>query len=151
MNASIHNMPTAWYAWILPESTMRANHLYTISWLAISADDHGPLPCWRPWYLACTDKLTGGLILYHFSNGQMNTSRLISIFWDWILTYSTSEELHSGGGPPFTSLPFKQFLKDWTLKYRLVSVTYPKFNGQAELTDKTGKRIVNGNTGAQGS
>ena len=28
-------------------STKRANQIYTISWLAISANRHGPLPCWE--------------------------------------------------------------------------------------------------------
>ena len=35
--------------------------------------------------------------------------------------------------------------------HRLCSVTYPQFNGQAELTEKTTKRIMKGNTGPQGS
>ena len=58
-------------------------------------------------YLACADRLTGWLILYHLSHGQANASRLILICQDIFQTYATPEELSSDGGPPFTSLPFK--------------------------------------------
>ena len=57
-------------------------------------------------YLACADRLTGWLILYHLSHGQANASRLISICQDIFQSYGAPEELSSDGGPPFTSLPF---------------------------------------------
>ena len=76
-------------------------------------------------YLACADRLTIWLILYHFSCGQSNALRFISICRDIFQTYGTPEELSSDGEPPFTSLPFKQFLQDWAVKHRLPSVTYP--------------------------
>ena len=97
-------------------------------------------------YLARTDRLTGWLILYHLSHGQANTSRLISICRDIFQTYGAPEELSSDGGPPFTSLPFKQLLHDWGVQHRLSSVAYPQSNGRAELAVKSAKRIISGDT-----
>ena len=102
-------------------------------------------------YLACADRLTGWLILYHLSHGQANVSRLISICRDIFQSYGAPEELSSDGGPPFTFLPFTQFLWDWAVKHRLSSAAYPQSNGWAELAVKSAKRIISGNTGAQGS
>ena len=65
-------------------------------------------------------------------------------------SYGTPEELGSDGGPPFTSLPFIQFLQVWAVKHRLSSAAYPQSNGQAELAVKSAKRIISGNSGAQG-
>ena len=88
-------------------------------------------------YLACADRLTGWLILYHLSHGQANASRLISICWDIFQTYGTPEELSSDGGPPFTSLPFKQFLHDWPLNtgYHL-SLTHNSVVKQSSLSNQ---------------
>ena len=97
------------------------------------------------------DRLTGWLILYHLSHRQANASRLISICRDIFQSYGSPEELSSDGGPPFTSLPFTQFLQDWAVKHRLSSAAYPQSNSQAELAIKSAKRIISGNTGAQGS
>ena len=58
---------------------------------------------------------------------------------------------NSYGGRPFASLLFKQFLEDLTVKHRLSSVAYLQSNGWTELAVETAKRIVNGNTGSQGS
>ena len=102
-------------------------------------------------YLACADRLTGWLILYHLSNGQANASRLISICRDIFQSYGAPEELSSDGRPPFTSLPFTQFLQDWAVKHRLSSAAYSQSNGRAELAVKSAERIISGITGAQGS
>ena len=72
-------------------------------------------------YLACADRLTGWLILYHQSHGQANASRFISVCRDIFQSYGAPEEFSSDGGPPFTSLPFTQFLRDWAVKHRLSS------------------------------
>ena len=102
-------------------------------------------------YLACANRLTGWLILYHLSHGQANASRLIAICRNIFQSYGAPDELNSDGRPPFTSLPFTQFLRDWAVKHRLSSAAYPQSNGWAELTVKSAKRIISGNTEAQGS
>ena len=65
--------------------------------------------------------------------------------------YEAPDELSTNSSPPFTSCIFQEFLTTWCVKHRLSSITYLQSNGQAELTVKTIKRIVNGNTGPQGS
>ena len=66
-------------------------------------------------------------------------------------TYGTPEEISTDGGQPFTSTAFQGFLHTWGVKHRWSLVAYPQFNGRAELGVKNAKRIVNGNTDAQGS
>ena len=102
-------------------------------------------------YLACADRLTGWLILYHLKPGHATTSKLMSICRHLFQTYGTPDELSTDGGPPFTSSIFQEFFQTWCVTHRLSSVAYSQSNGQAELAVKTAKRIVNGNTGPQGS
>ena len=102
-------------------------------------------------YLACADRLTGWLILYHLKPGHATTSKLMSICQHLFQTYGTPDELSTDGGPPFTSRIFQELLQTWCGRHRLSSVACPRSNGQAELAVKTVKRIVNGNTGPQGS
>ena len=102
-------------------------------------------------YLACADRLTGWLILYHLKQGHATTSKLMSICRQLFQTYGTPEEISTDGGQPFTSTAFQEFLQTWGVKHRRSSVAYPQSNGHAELAVKTAKRIVNGNTDAQGS
>ena len=54
-------------------------------------------------YLACADRLTGWLTLYHLKPGYTTTSKLVSIHWQLFPTYGTSDELSTDGGLPFTS------------------------------------------------
>ena len=102
-------------------------------------------------YLACADRLTGWLILYNLKPGHATTSKLMSICRQLFQTYGTPEEISTDGGQPFTSTAFQEFLQTWGIKHRRSSVAYPQSNGRAELAVKTAKRIVNGNTDAQGS
>ena len=102
-------------------------------------------------YLACADRLTGWLILYHLKPGHATTSKLMSIFRHQFQTYGTPDKPSTDGGLPFVSSIFQEFLQTWCVRHRLSSVVYPQSNGRAELAVKTVKRIVNGNTGPQGS
>ena len=72
----------------------------------------------------------------HLIHRQAQASRFISICRGIFQTYGSPEELSSDSGPPFTSLPLKQFLEEIQQSGRAV---------------KTAERIVNGNTGAKGS
>ena len=67
-------------------------------------------------YLACADRLTGWLILYHIRPGQAVASRLISICREIFQTYGAPEELSTDGGPPFSAYSFQRFLKYWAVK-----------------------------------
>ena len=101
-------------------------------------------------YLACADRLTGWLILYHL-DPLASSSKVISICRELFQTYGVFEELSTDGGPQFTSEAFKQFLRNWNVKHRLSSVAYPQSNGRAELAVKTAKRLIMSNTGPRGS
>ena len=102
-------------------------------------------------YLACADRLTIWLILYHLKPGHATTSKLMSICRHRFQTYGTPDGLSTDGGPPFTSSLFQEFLQTWCVRHRLSSVAYPQSNGRAELAVKTAKRIVNGNTDPRAS
>ena len=102
-------------------------------------------------YLTCSDRLTGWLILYRLESGHATSTKLMSICRQLFQTYGAPEELSTDGGPTFTSSTFQEFLKTWCVRHRLSSVVYPQSNGRTELAVKTAKRIVKGNTAAQGS
>ena len=76
-------------------------------------------------YLACADRLTGWLILYHLKPGHATTSKLMSICQHLFQTYGTPDEINTDGRPPFTSSIFQEFLQTWCVRHRLSSVAYP--------------------------
>ena len=102
-------------------------------------------------YLVYAHRLTGWLILYHLKTMSCQHSKWISICQKLFHTYDTPEELSSDGDPPFSSKLFLQFLKTRFVKHRQFSVAYLQSNGRWELTEKTAKRIINGNSGLLGS
>ena len=73
-------------------------------------------------------------------------ARLVSNF----STYGVPEELSTDGGPPFNGYEYKQFLTRWDIQPRLSSAYYPQSNGRAELAVKVAKKIILGNSGANG-
>ena len=102
-------------------------------------------------YLACADRLTGWLMVFHPKPGQASAGNLVSICRGIFQAYGVPEEISSDGGPPFTSDRFLSFLEFWGVSHRLSSVGYAQSNGRAELAVKAAKRIVLGNTTADGS
>ena len=102
-------------------------------------------------YLACADRFTGWLMLYHLKPGQAGASSLISVCRGIFEAYGVPDQVSSDGGPPFTSEGFQNFLKAWNVTHRLSSVAYAQSNGRAELAVKAAKRIVCGNTSPDGS
>ena len=101
-------------------------------------------------YIACADRLTGWLILYHL-NPTASSEKVITICRELFQAYGVFDELSTDGGPQFTSDAFQQFLKNWNVKHRLSSVAYPQSNGRAELAVKTAKRLIMANSGPRGS
>ena len=102
-------------------------------------------------YLARAGRLTGWLMVFHLKPGQAGAGNLISICRRIFHAYGVPEEISSDGGPPFTSDRFLSFLEVWGVSHRLSSVGYAQSNGRAELAVKAAKRIVLGNTTANGS
>ena len=64
--------------------------------------------------------------------------------------YGIAEELASEGGPEFTAAFTQQFLRDWGVAHRLLSVAYPHSNTRAEIGVKSAKRMIMENTGPHG-
>ena len=102
-------------------------------------------------YLACADRLTGWLMVFHMKPGRATASELITICRSLFQTYGCPEELSSDGGSIFMSHEFQNFLSVLGVQHRLSSVAYPQSNGRAELAVKSAKRIIYGNTDPQGS
>ena len=101
-------------------------------------------------YLACVDRLFGSSCT-NLKRDHATTSKLMSICWHLFQKYGTPDELSIDRRPPFTSSIFQEFHQTWCVRHTLSSVTYSQSKGWAELTVKTSKWIVNGNTGPQGS
>ena len=101
-------------------------------------------------YLACVDRFTGWLSIYHFPN-QATGAKLVTACRDVFSAYGVPEEVSSDGGPQLTSHEFDTFLRNWGIRHRVSSVGYPQSNGRAELAVKTAKRIIQDNTNPDGS
>ena len=127
---------------------MEIHNCNSIPEMAIQKNINGHIPCQH--MLACAIIITGWLILYYLKPSHTTKSKLM-ICQQLSQTYSTPDECSSKGGPPFTSCILQEFLQTWCVKHRLPSVTYPQSNGWAEFTVKTTRRILNGNSGIQGS
>ena len=81
-------------------------------------------------YLACADRLTGWLILYHLKPGHATTSKLMSICRQLFQMYGTPEEISTDGGQPFTSscipgIPSDMGRKAQTILGRISPIQWP--------------------------
>ena len=103
-------------------------------------------------YLACANRLTVWLILYHLKPGHVTTSKLISICWQLFKAYSTADEhsIDSSHLSPPTYSKNSLRCGVWSADYLQLDTLNTGY-WQAELVVKITKRIVNGNPGPQGS
>ena len=102
-------------------------------------------------YLACADRFTGWLMLFHLPPGKANATTLVNISRNIFQIYGVPEEISRDGGPPMQSKKFLDFLKTWGVRDRVSSVGYAQSNGRAELAVKAGKRIIYDNAAPDGS
>ena len=93
-------------------------------------------------YLAYADTLTGWLEISYYQSDP-NSYDIVDTFRELFQRYGVPEEISLDGGPNITS-------KAGTC-IRLSSAYYPKSNGWAELAVKTSKRLIEGNTGKNGT
>lgn len=99
-------------------------------------------------YLVIVDRYSNWPIVNISKNGAKG---LVDILRTTFATYGIPDELSSDGGPEFVSSTTTNFLRDWGVHHRLSSVAYPHSNCRAEIGVKTVKRILTGNTGADGN
>ena len=100
------------------------------------------------YYLVVVDRYSNWpLVEVATSGAQGRITCLRRVF----VTYGISDELTSDGGPEFTAIVTRQFLKDWGVSHRLSSVAFPHSNCRAEVGVKTVKPMLMNNTGPRGS
>ena len=99
-------------------------------------------------YLVYADRYTGWVEVALMQSGKAKT--VCDTMRTWFCTYGVPEEISSDGGPPFESLEYDSFLKNWGVRKRTSSAYYPQSNGRAELAVKTAKRILADNIDSSG-
>ncbi|XP_052231018.1 uncharacterized protein K02A2.6-like [Dreissena polymorpha] len=98
-------------------------------------------------YLVIIDRYSNWPIIEQSTNGSTG---LIDSLRKTFVTFGIPDELASDGGPEFTSLSTRDFLKTWGVHHRLSFVAYPHSNCRAEVGVKTVKRMLTENTGPNG-
>ena len=101
-------------------------------------------------YLLYADRYSAWISMVKIHVGEAGFKFLKSFIVDLFATYGVPEELSTDGGPPFNGYEYKQFLTRWDIQPRLSSAYYPQSNGRAELAVKVAKKIILGNSGANG-
>ena len=101
-------------------------------------------------YRVYADRLTGWIEVAYFLTAP-KSSDIINILRSYFHTFGVPEEIAMDGGPNISSTEINLFLNEWNTKFRQSSAYYPKSNGRAEAAVKTMKRIINGNTGRNGT
>ena len=102
-------------------------------------------------YMACADRFTGWLMVFHFKPGTPTSSKLISVCHTILQAYGALEEISTDEGSIFMSKEFQEFLRSWCVQHRLSSVAYAQLNGRAEVAVQTAKRILRCNISSNGS
>ena len=93
-------------------------------------------------FLVYADRYSGWLEVAKLHNKTWKAVH--QIFLEWF-AYGVPEEISCDGGPPFSSLAFKDFLTRWEIRRRQSSAYYPQSNGRAEAAVKSARRILLGN------
>ncbi|XP_052791355.1 uncharacterized protein LOC128225477 [Mya arenaria] len=99
-------------------------------------------------YLVVVDRYSNWPIVERANDGARG---LIDCLRRTFVTFGIPDELSSDGGPEFTSVATRTFLKDWGVNHRVSSVAFPHSNCRAEVGVKTVKRILMDNTNPDGS
>lgn len=95
-------------------------------------------------YLVFVDRYSGWIEIEKMKGTSIRDVRRELL--NWFKSFGVPAEIATDGGPPFNSMEYAQFLKDWDIHARLSSAHYAQSNGRAEAAVKTAKRILLGNT-----
>ena len=102
-------------------------------------------------FLVIGDRFSGWLSIYEAGEGAYDAKSLVKQLRDWCQMFNIPEEISTDGGPQMTSSIFQEALKSWGIRHRLSSSYYAHSNCRAELSVKTGKRLLRENMGSDGS
>ena len=101
-------------------------------------------------YLVIADKFSNWLVIFHFIS-HVQSKHVIESLKAVFQTYGVAERIFSDGGLPLVSSDVRNFLSRWGVQHIISSAHYPQSNGRAELAIKTAKRMLQDNTGPNGS
>ena len=103
------------------------------------------------WYLAYVDRLTGFPELAYFPR-DTTSALIINVLREFFQRWGVPEEISMDGAPNYTSHEITNWLSSWGVTHtRVSSAYYPQSNGRAEISVKSLKRLLEGNTGPRGS
>ena len=100
-------------------------------------------------YLIIVDRFSNWISVYKTS--RSGAEMLIKLLRRHFVTFGTSSELASDGGPEYTASATQRFLATWDVHHRLSSAYNPHSNQRAELGVKVAKRMIRNNTDQSGS
>ena len=100
-------------------------------------------------YLIIVDRFSNWISVY--KTARSGAEMLVKLLRRHFVTFGTSSELASDGGPEFTASATQRFLASWDVHHRLSSAYHPHSNQRAELGVKVAKRMIRDNTGQSGS
>lgn len=98
-------------------------------------------------YLVTVDRLSHWPTVER-ANGSAG---LVDVLRKMFATHGIPTTISSDGGPEFTSDRMRSLCRTWGIQHRISSAYHPHSNCRAELGVKTIKRLIQGNTGPNGS
>ena len=109
--------------------------------------------CMGQFYLIFADRLSGWVDIFKAPPGspQAGAEGLMCCLRNVFSRFGVPEELSSDGGKEFTADATKAFYARWGIHHRDSASYNPQSNGRAEVAVKTAKRLLQSNTGPDGT
>ena len=100
-------------------------------------------------YMVFVCRYSNWLSVYHSKSGK--TTELLTVLRRYMGTFGVMEELATDGDTVYTSKEAQEFFKRFNIKHRVSSSYFPHSNQRAETAVKAAKRMIQENTGPNGS